>query len=68
MDGFILTTIVVGQPAPNGSTLVCKICKVPLICIATCGARIYYVFGTVNRTPACMHLRLHKHPMKVDEI
>jgi hypothetical protein len=60
-----VTTILVGQPAPTGSSLVCKICKVPPVCIATCVARIYYVFGAVNMTRACLHLRVHEHPMKV---
>jgi hypothetical protein len=58
-DGFTVTTIPVGQPIPTGSYLVCKICKVPLVCIATCGARIYYVFGTTNMTRTCVHLGLH---------
>jgi hypothetical protein len=43
-DGFTITTIPVGQPALAGSSLVCKIYKVPPVCIATCAARIYYVF------------------------
>jgi hypothetical protein len=42
-DGFTITTIPVGQPAPAGSSLVCKICKVLPVCVATCAARIYYV-------------------------
>jgi hypothetical protein len=62
-----VTTIPVGQPAPTGSTLVCKICKVPPICVATCAARIYYVYGAANMTRACLHLGVHKHPVKVDE-
>jgi hypothetical protein len=60
-------TIPVGQLAPVGSSLVCKICKVPLVCITTCGTRIYYVFGAVNMTHACMHLGIHEHPVKVGE-
>jgi hypothetical protein len=60
-NGFTLTTFVVGQPIPDGSTLVCKICKVPQIYIAPCGARIYYVFGIDNMTRVCLHIRLHKH-------
>jgi hypothetical protein len=34
-DGFTMSTILVGQPAPAGSSLVCKICKVPPHCTAT---------------------------------
>jgi hypothetical protein len=66
-DGFTKTTIPVGQPALAGSSLVCKICKVPPIYIATCGARIYHVFGTTNMTRACVHLGHHNHPVKVGE-
>jgi hypothetical protein len=66
-DGFTVTTIPVGQPAPAGSTLVCKICKVPLICFAICAARIYYVYGAANMTRACLHLGVHEHPIKVGE-
>jgi hypothetical protein len=66
-NGFIVTTIPVGQPAPVGSSLVYKICKVPPVCIATCATRIYYVFGAANMTRACMHLGLHEHLVKVGE-
>jgi hypothetical protein len=60
-------TIPVGQPTPARSSLVCKICKVPPVCIATCATRIYYVFGTINMTHAYGHLGVHKHPVKVGE-
>jgi hypothetical protein len=66
-DGFTMMTIPVGQPAPVGSCLVCKIYKVPLVYIATCSARIYYVSGAANMTRACLHLGLHEHPVKVGE-
>jgi hypothetical protein len=66
-DGFTVTTIPVGQPIPAGSTLVCKICKVPPICFATCATRIYYVYGAANMTRACQHLGVHEHPVKVGE-
>jgi hypothetical protein len=62
-----VTTIPVGQPAPAGSTLVYKICKVPPICFATCSARIYYVYGAANMTCACLYLGIHEHPVKVGE-
>jgi hypothetical protein len=55
-NGLTMTTIPVGQPTPAESSLVCKICKVPPVCIATCAARIYYVFGAANMTHACLHL------------
>jgi hypothetical protein len=66
-DGFTPMIFSIGQPAPNGSTLVCKICKVPLISIATCDAKIYYVFGTTNMIHACVHLEIHKHLIKAGE-
>ena len=66
-DGFTLTSIPVGQPAPAGSTLVCKICKVPSICIATCAAGIYYVYGDANMIRACLHLGVHDHSVNVGE-
>jgi hypothetical protein len=62
-----MTTIPVGQPAPTEPSLVCKIYKVPPVCIATCGARIYYVFGTANMTRAYMPLGIHEYPVKVGE-
>jgi hypothetical protein len=66
-DGFTMTTIPVGQPVPVGSSFICKICKVSPVCIATCAARIYYVFGAANMTRACLHLGIHEHAMKVGE-
>jgi hypothetical protein len=66
-DGFTPTIFPVGQPAPAGLSLVCKIYKVPPICTATCGARIYYVFGTTNMTHACVHLGLHEHLVKASK-
>jgi hypothetical protein len=66
-NGFTPTPFVVGVPTPDGSTLVYKIFKIPPICIATCGAWIYYVFGSADMTHACVHLRLHEHPMKAGE-
>ena len=62
-----MTTFPVGQPAPARSTLVCKICKVPQICLAACVARVYYVIGAAHMTRACLHLGVHDHPVKVDE-
>jgi hypothetical protein len=47
--------------------LVCKVCKEPPACIATCGAKIYYVAGKTNHTRVCIHLRTHDHPVKVGD-
>ena len=66
-DGFTLTSFLIGQPAPIGSSLICKICKVPPLCVATCAARVYYVYGDASMTRACLHLGVHDHPMKVGE-
>jgi hypothetical protein len=66
-DGFTSTPFAVGKPALDESTLVCKICKVPPVCIANCGARIYYVFGLASMTRACLHLGHHNHPVKDGE-
>jgi hypothetical protein len=66
-DGFTVTTIPVGQPAPAGSTLVCKIGKIPPIYFATCATIIYYVYGVANMTRACLHLGVHEHLIKVGE-
>ena len=66
-DGFTVTTFPIGQPAPVGSTLVCKICKVPPICVAACAARVYYVFGAAHMTRASQNLGIHDHPVKVGE-
>jgi hypothetical protein len=66
-DGFTVTTIPVGQPAPVGSSLVYKIYKVPPVCIATWATKIYYVFGAANMTRAYVYLGIHEHPVKVGE-
>ena len=66
-NGFTVTTIPVGQPAPTGSTLVCEICKVPPICVAAYAARVYYVFGATHMTRACLHLGVYDHHVKVGE-
>ena len=44
-DGCTLQAFVVGQGPPKYSTLVCKVCKEPPACLATCRAKIYYVIG-----------------------
>jgi hypothetical protein len=67
LDGFTPTPFSVGQPAPARSSLICKICKVLLVCVATYAARIYYVSGAANMTRACLHLGVHEHLVKVGE-
>ena len=54
----------VGGNPPKDSTLVCKVCKCPPVCVAHCGARIYYVYSEkpdVSR--AAIHLGHHGHPV-----
>jgi hypothetical protein len=58
---------IVGHPTPNGSSLVCRICKIPPSCIAACGARICYIFRNYHMTCAYVHLRHHKHLVKACE-
>ena len=66
-EGCTLQAFVVDQAPPTESTLVCKVCKEPPSCIATCGAKIYYVAGKSNHTRACIHLGNHDHPVKVGD-
>jgi hypothetical protein len=66
-EGCTLQTFVVGQTPPSDFTLVCKVCKEPPTCIATCGAKIYYVAEKNNHTRACIHIRTHVHPVKVGD-
>ena len=66
-EGCTLQAFVVDQAPPTDSTLVCKVCKQPPTCIATCGAKIYYVAGKNNHTRACIHLGTHDHPVKVGD-
>ena len=47
-EGCTLQAFLVDQPPPSDSTLVCKTCKEPPTCIATCGAKIYYVVVKLN--------------------
>jgi hypothetical protein len=52
-----------GHSPPPDSTLVCKVCKVPPTCVNFCNAHIYYVLNKSDMTRACIHLRMHKHPI-----
>ena len=53
----------VGEYPPPKSTLVCKICRVPPTCLASCPARVYYVFGKKNMTRARVHIGFDDHPV-----
>ena len=66
-DGFTIHPFQVGCQPPSRSTIVCKICKTPPICVATCKARIYYISGGENMSRACVHLGVHEHPVKIGE-
>jgi hypothetical protein len=66
-EGCTLQAFVVDQTPPTESTLVCKVCKEPSACIATCGAKIYYVASKINHTRACIHLGTHDHLVKVGD-
>jgi hypothetical protein len=63
-DGVSSFVFDVGSNPPKGSTLVCKCCKVPPSCLATCDAKIYYVLDKDNMTRACVHFETHNHPVK----
>jgi hypothetical protein len=66
-DGFTTTSFQVGCQPPSQLSIICKICKIPPTCVVTCEAMIYYVFGRDHMTRACMHLGVHKHPLKNGE-
>ena len=66
-EGCTLQAFVMDQPPPSDSTLVCKVCKEPPSCVATCEAKIYYVVGKPNQTRACIHIGTHDHPVKVGD-
>ena len=66
-DGVSSLTFEVGSIPPKGSTVVCKICKVPPSCLDGCLAKIYYVIGHGNMTRACVHLGTHGHPVKIGD-
>jgi len=58
----------VGEGHPPGSSLVCKIYRVPLACIAHCSAQVYYVVGNFSTTRAFVHLGSHVHLVKDGEL
>ena len=62
--GVLPTPYEVGCIRPPNSSLVCKICRIPPICLATCGARIFYVYSSDKDTSrAAIHLGRHVHPV-----
>jgi hypothetical protein len=48
---------------PPDSTLVCKVYKVPPICVNFCPGHIYYVLGKGDMSRASIHLGMHNHPV-----
>jgi hypothetical protein len=66
-NGISLFTFDVGMHPPMGSTIVCKVYKVPSSCISICAAKIYYILAKDHITRACIHLGSHFHPMKSRE-
>jgi hypothetical protein len=66
-DGSTPTSFLRGYQPLSASSILCKICKTPSSYVATCGARIYYVFGRDDMTCACIHLGVHEHPVKDGE-
>jgi hypothetical protein len=66
-DGFTTTPFQVGCQPLIQYSIICKICKTPPACVATCKARIYYVSGEDHMTRACVHLGVYDHPVKNGE-
>ena len=64
-DGVSSLVFDLGSNPPKGSTLVCKCCKVPPSCLATCDARIYSVIAKDYMTRAFVHFGTHNHPVKI---
>lgn len=64
-DGCSRSPFEVGGDPPEGSTVVCKICKSPPSCIRTCPGMIYYVIAKDHMTRACVHVGSHSHPVKI---
>ena len=67
-EGVLPSIMDVGDAHPQGSTLLCSICKRPPSCIATCPAKVYYVLGKQSSTRAFVHLGTHSHPVKDGEL
>ena len=67
-EGVLPSIMDVGDAHPQGSILLCSICKRPPSCIATCPAKVYYVLGKQSSTRAFVHLGTHSHPVKDGEL
>ena len=66
--GVTLCPFVVEEGPPPKSTLACKVCHSPPMCLALCDARIYYVFSSnQDMTRAAIHTARHVHPVS-DEV
>ena len=66
-EGFTKDRFPINGAPPSGSTLVCRICKEPPRCIVLCDAKIFYVHGKDFSNRACIHLGVHRHPVKVGD-
>ena len=66
-EGVTKESFSIGGPPPSRSTLVCKICKMPLKCVALCSARIFYIHRDDTSQRACIHLGHHNHLVKVGD-
>jgi hypothetical protein len=62
-EGNIVTPFSIGMDPPLHSTITCKICNSPPVCLATCNARMYYIFSRGDRSRVCVHLGHHEHPV-----
>lgn len=61
-SGCTTFPFVVGDSPPNESTIVCKVCRHPPVCLDICDARIYYSYSmnpTMSR--AAIHFGDHTH-------
>ena len=67
-EGVSLSIMDMEDVHPQGSTLVCNICKHPPSSIATCFAKVYYVLGKQSSTRVFVHLDTHSHPVKDGEL
>ena len=50
-----------GHLPHSDSILVCKVCKITLICVNFYPGCIYYVLGKGDMSRACIHLEMHNH-------
>jgi hypothetical protein len=55
----------VADAPPPTLTIGCKICKELPVCVASCDAKIFYIFGDDTQERACVHVGNHKHHVKV---